>query len=664
MKLFRLSLVICFSSLFIVSASAQVMFDYLRAADDYYKKGDYNSATIYYEKYIKMGGKKGIGNYEPYQVKQVKMQKSGPVKLTSRQEAIYKLAESYRKLNNYAEALQWYKEATEWHQQFPDAKYWYAVSLRTTGDFENAEKAFTDYLATSASNEEYKKAAEKELANLKFINEQLKRPEVARFTVAKKQALQATATYAPVANNNMVVFTASTADTTQKKKTVYINNLYSGYFTDGALSSIQKISFGDNSTMHEGVASITADGNKIYFTRWTGTEGKKLASVYVAEKSAGSWANPVPVTAVNVEGFSSQEPMISPDGNYLIFSSNMPGGEGGFDLYYVQMQNGTVAGKPVNMGKSINTAQNEQAPFYHARTKTFVFSSNGRVGMGGMDFYKATGELPSSLSEPVNMGYPYNSVKDDIYFTASGRNLYNNILFSSDRGSACCLELFGLERSKLAKHITGRVINCKENKTLDSTSLVVTDASGNVVDTLKTDENGNYSLTLADFKNLSLQVQRQGFIPATGSIAAPNEDLDIDSMTAPDICMEPVPIPENKPIVLTNIYFEFAKADIKPESFEFLDSLASFMLKYPTMAIEISGHTDNIGSDEKNQKLSEDRAAAVVKYLTDKGIKAENMQSIGYGETKPVAPNKKPSGKDDPEGRAKNRRIEFKVLHY
>ncbi len=116
-------------------------------------------------------------------------------------------------------------------------------------------------------------------------------------------------------------------------------------------------------------------------------------------------------------------------------------------------------------------------------------------------------------------------------------------------------------------------------------------------------------------------------------------------------------------MVLTNIYFDFGKAEVKPNSFDYLDSMVAIMKEYPTMVIEISGHTDDVGSDEKNMKLSEDRAAAVVKYFESKGIEQERMQSKGYGETQPVAPNKN-NGKDNPAGREKNRRIEFKVLHY
>lgn len=659
------NLFIAFLTLLIINPlHAQVFLDYLKSADSYYRNGDYNSATIYYKKYLDIGAKKGAGNYEPYQVKQVKAQKEGRKKITTREEAVYRLADSYRKLHNFPEALPWYREAAQWRDQFPDAPYWYAVSLRTTGDFENAEKAFEDFLSGSIADADMKTKAEKELANLKFINAQLKKPGVERYSVTKAPVINATSQSAPAMVNNLLYFSASVPDTAKgAKKNAYVNQIYQAFYKDGQAADIASLDFNDEPGMHHSAASLTPDGNTMYLTRWNGSGDSKRANIYRSTKSANGWSQPEAVTGINVDGYSSQEPFITPDGKFLLFSSNRPGGEGKFDIYYVALSNGKISGTITNMGKQFNTPEDERAPYYHERTRTFIYSTNGKVGMGGMDFFKANGEI-TSLSTPVNMGYPYNSIKDDMYFLAYGRNLFNNVLLSSDRGSACCLDLYTLERSKIDKYVTGRIISCKESKALDSTTLVVRDQSGKVVDTLTTDANGYYSLTIPDFKTLSFSLKRKGYIPGGGSVNAPNEDLDIDSITAADICIEPVPIPEDEPIVLTNIYFEFAKADIRPNSFDFLDSLAAFMNKYPTMVIEISGHTDDVGSDEKNQLLSEQRAASVVAYLEGKGVAADRMQSVGFGETKPVAPNKKPNGKDNPEGREKNRRIEFRVLHY
>ncbi len=651
-------------------ASAQVMFDYLRAANDYYAKGEYNSAANYYEKYLKNNSKKRAGEYDPYQVKQVKMQQMGTAaapagsKPVDRQVATYKLADSYRKLNMYAQAIPWYKQAAEWHQQFPDAKYWYAVSLRANKEFEAAEAAFNDFVASPGIDDNLKQLADKEIASLRFINAELNKPYAARFQVNKLNlGINPTSTYAPVVKENQIFFTATTPDTAKGKKDQYNNYLFKASFIDGAVSATERVAFPDNAGLHEGVAAVTPDGSKMYLTRWSGTDVKKVASIYVADKASHGWSAPSALGAdINVPEYSSQEPFVSPDGKYLFFASNMPGGAGKLDLYYVPLQDGNIAGKPVNLG-SLNTPENEQAPFYHEKTKTFVFSSNGRVGMGGMDLYKATGALPASFSEPVNLGHPYNSVKDDNYFFAYGKFLYNDIILSSDRNSVCCYELLSLERNKLEKKITGQVINCKENRPLDSVTVAIVDDKGKEIANLETDDEGRYSFVMQDYANLNVTVRREGFIPARGTVAPPDEYLDLDSIGAKEICMEPVPIPEKKPLVLQNIYFEFAKADLKPESLPYLDSLAEFMKEYPTMVVELGGHTDAVGSDEKNMKLSEERAAAVVKYLTEKGIPAERMTSKGYGETQPVAPNKI-GKKDNPAGREKNRRTEFKVLRY
>ena len=175
---------------------------------------------------------------------------------------------------------------------------------------------------------------------------------------------------------------------------------------------------------------------------------------------------------------------------------------------------------------------------------------------------------------------------------------------------------------------------------------------------------------MTDFENLSISGSVKGFKPATIASETIADD-EVETQVLPELCLQkiidtiPPPPKVDTIVVMNNIYFNFNEATILPESFTYIDAeIVTMMNRYPTMVIEISGHTDNIGKDDYNLKLSERRANAVKDYLASKGIAIARMETKGFGKTKPIAPNKLPSGKDNPEGRAKNRRIEFKVLRY
>ena len=172
------------------------------------------------------------------------------------------------------------------------------------------------------------------------------------------------------------------------------------------------------------------------------------------------------MTTINADGYNTQQPFVTPDGKYLLFSSNRNGGQGGYDLWYAPLENGKP-GTPQNMGAVINTSYDEQAPSYHEASGSLIFSSNGRVGMGGYDFFQSKGSM-GNWGEPENLGYPVNSVKDDIYFTSRGpaKNILEDVVLSSDRDAACCLELFSLKKIRPLKRISGRIISCDPSKPL------------------------------------------------------------------------------------------------------------------------------------------------------------------------------------------------------
>jgi outer membrane protein OmpA-like peptidoglycan-associated protein len=274
------------------------------------------------------------------------------------------------------------------------------------------------------------------------------------------------------------------------------------------------------------------------------------------------------------------------DGKTLLFASDKPGGSGGFDLWYAVLDANGKPEKVVNLGSTINTPSDEQAPFYHEASGTLVFSCNGRVGMGGFDFFYSKGTI-DAWGEPVNFGYPVNSIKDDIYFTSQGsaKNMLENVLLSSDRSAECCLELFTLK------------------------------------------------------KKIPVEPPPAPVVPPV------KEEPKVEAV-----------------IVMENVYYDFDRSSLQQASFPALDRLVGLLNEYPAMVIEIRAHTDDLGNDKYNMQLSEARAKTVVDYLVSKGIDKARLQSKGYGASMPVAPNKHDDGTDNPEGRQKNRRTEFKVL--
>lgn len=669
MKKILCLLVVVFSGLI---TEAQFTYNYLKAADEYYRKADYFSATTYYEKYLNSGKTSKQEAYDPYFVQ--KLSKEQQVAVSNRQQAIYKLAESYRQLHYHVKAEPWYKQAAGFDKNnFPLATYWYAKTLKALEKFDVADSAFKVFTTVYTNNDNYLADARREMSNLDFIKSQMSRKDLHLFTVNKVAgSVNANgASAAPVwVNSNTLWFTSTRSDSSAAKNNVHINRIYQTTYSDGVPNSVSKIDVPQSNGVHQGVVSLTPDGNTLFLTRWVIANGKKTSSLYRSNKQNGQWSEPVVLdSSINANGSSAQQPFVMPDGKSLIFSSDRNGGYGGFDLWSVALQGNSTKGEPVNLGNTINTAFDEVAPYYHAASQQLVFSSDGRTGMGGLDFFasKATG---ATWATPENLGYPINSVKDDVYFVSKGnaKNVLGDVLFSSDRSSPCCLELFSLQKERPLKQISGAVVACDGNSPVVGATVEVVNNNNQVIATKTTNAEGKYSFTLVDFEGLKATASAEGFITNSVAVTPPADDESINQ-NIPTLCLtKPVvdiPPPVDTVVVMDNIYFEFNKATILAESFAAIDNqIVALLNKYPTMVIEIGGHTDALGDDEYNMNLSAARANSVKKYLEGKGIATERLEAKGYGETKPVEPNTKPNGKDNPEGRKKNRRTEFKVLHY
>jgi outer membrane protein OmpA-like peptidoglycan-associated protein len=509
------------------------------------------------------------------------------------------------------------------------------------------------------------------LADVKFIRQQLARNDLDQYQVGSVNINAVGADYAASWNSGGLVFTSTRADSTgakQKNRNPHVNNLYQAQSTDGVFNAAQRLSIPVQEGMEQGIAAFSPAGDRMYFTRWTKKGDRNIASIYVSHLQEGAWSPPVLAGgSINADGYSSQQPHVTADGNYLLFASDRPGGSGGFDLYYASIKGTDAPASVNNFGNTINTKADDQSAFYHSSTQTLVFATKGRVGMGGYDLFESKGAIGRHWSEPKNLGYPVNSVKDDLYFfTRSTDKLLQDVILSSDRSSECCLQLVTVNKV-YKKYVTGIVTDCNTAQPLGSAKVQVNDNSGRSLFTMVTKDDGSYSIELSAFQVMQFTASKESYENGTLDIKPPPGNRD--SLVNPAICLTPVvvvtpdplPEPEEKKKEL-KVYFDFARYNLRPETGVLLDTLVALLKRETKLGIEIYGYTDQKGSDGYNANLSRLRAEACKDYFVKNGIDASRLTVVPKGECCGEKPEKKADGSDDPAARQLNRRVEFKII--
>ncbi len=665
MKVLKTTLILiclCFS------LKAQVSVSNKRIADVYFQNKEYYAAAEYYKKMLQISPD-SLGFKVPYsfetRIKETKLKKD------DYEYAVFQLATSLRLYKNFTDAEKWYAIATQFsNPKYETSGFWYGECLRANLKYEEAISALEQFLKNHKNKDELAQKARAEIESCKFAMNEMKYPKMFRISKLPNTLNGEGSNYAPVYDKSNFYFTSSRpleeAGKNQvldrgkgvvkimKKESPYINTLYT--VTDNNPKnenvSFKKLSI-DVKKMEFAANTIHPNGDFMLLTGWVDKDDKKK-SILISRKINGEWTEPRSIGGeINVNGFNSIQPSITRDGKYLLFASDRPGGYGGYDLWYALLRPDGSVGNAVNFGAKINSKDDEQAPYYQIGRKALIFSSNGRIGLGGFDFYESEGDFVN-WDEPANMGYPFNSAKDDLYFTAiddEGKEGY----ISSDRESLCCLELFYFARDYI--NINGRLVDCVSNKPVEGASVTL--KIGDMLQkTVLSDANGNYRFKINDNRGLQINISKDKFF-AKNVVYNYNQLLQVDTLLSINSCLDPIII--NKPIVLNNIFYEFNSAELTLQSKNTLDTLYQLMIDNPKIDIELSAHTDNIGTAEYNLGLSDRRAKSCVNYLVERGINQDRMTWKGYGFTKPVAPNQLPNGKDNPEGRALNRRTEFKV---
>ncbi len=410
-----------------------------------------------------------------------------------------------------------------------------------------------------------------------------------------------------------------------------------------------------NTPDNEGAHTMTADGKTLYFTACNRRDGKGMCDIYRSEWRGDRWGEPQNLGSPVNSRYSEKHPTISADGRMLLFTSNRPGGKGSFDIWASVREAGGW-GTPVNLGDSVNTGGLEQSPFLHPDGRSLYFSSTGWPGMGQGDLFLSRLDGDHHWSRPVNLGYPLNTYNDEIGLTVNARG--NTAYFASDRGRGTDTDIYTFElppaiRPVLVSYLAGRVFDAHNMKGLSAViRLIDLETEEVVMETASGPGEGDYLVSLPTDRDYALNVSAEGYLFYSAHFSFTGEHSRKQPFQR-DIPMEKIGV--GSAVVLNNIFFNTGSDELLDASLAELNRVAAFLNENPSLAVEISGHTDNTGSAEHNQELSERRAGAVVDYLKGKGIPPARLHPAGYGEREPVA------GNDTEEGRAQNRRTEMKI---
>jgi flagellar motor protein MotB len=440
-----------------------------------------------------------------------------------------------------------------------------------------------------------------------------------------------------------------------------------------------------NTDNNDAVVGVTADGNTLVLYRGAIQGGDIQLSSFKSDKN--KWTRPKSVSGRLTSKDGETSACISPDGKELYYvSRNSKLTLGGKDILFSTLDSKGKWIKPVNLGVTINTSYDEEGVFISPDNKYLYFASKGHNSMGGFDIFRSERREDGSWSDPVNLGYPLNTPDDEIFYITdrTGSHGYYSAIREGGSGSKdiCKVVFLGSEKELILQtedqlvagpgpERTGFLM-IPEIRVLDNSLLL----QGSVVDTIGgvepivakmeffdpstgerkafvvSDTTGSYSVSLPEPLAYAIEINSPGYLYYLDILDFSNETGDVKLHR--NFFLKKVEV--GIKVVLDDIYFETGKAILRPESEDALNQVFRFLQNNPSLKLEISGHTDNTGSLRINQKLSRDRASAVVNYLVGKGIPQEMLESKGYADTQPVASN------STSKGRTQNRRVEFKVL--
>ncbi len=547
---------------------------------------------------------------------------------TKRIEYYYNIAECYRAIGRYDYAAQNYKVAIRLHYPNNEALLNYANMLRITQKFEEATETYRTYLDSVPGD----KRALKGLEAMRKTQEWVANPT--RHIINPIKEINSTASdFSPVfvgGRDNEIIFTSSRKASTGQKESMITGQMYTDLYR--ATFGVQRQKWEQpklldedliiNTGEEEGAASLSLSGEQMIFTRCRYEKSQAMgAELFSTSQSRGSWSDPEKVQVVG-DSIIAAHPALSPDGRFLYFVSDQPGGQGGKDIWRTTVKGGTY-GKPENLGASINTDGDEMFPFVRDNGELY-FASNGHVGQGGFDIFKAVQD-DNRVWTVENMGSPINSSADDFgiaYVVGQDKGM-----FSSNRKGSRGDDIYSFVVPPKIYSVETEIFDKETNTKLDGATMRVIGTDGTNMKVSA--KNGKFKMKLKPETEYIFAAFKDGYL--RDKAAANTIGLD-DSK---DFRFEMFLTPTDAPIKIDNINYEFGSWELLESSKVALDTLIEILVFNPTIVVEIMAHTDHVGSDQFNFELSQKRAQSVVDYLIEKGINPERVVAKGYGETWP-----------------------------
>jgi outer membrane protein OmpA-like peptidoglycan-associated protein len=614
--------------------------------------------------------RRAIGRYESARMNyQVYNYTAAEADLLAALEAAPSFTEAYLLLGQvYTDTRQIDKSIRAYEQalaidpvSFPKVMFFLGVNQLSVGLYKDAKKNFEKFLATGYMTEELRVQTRKNIIDCEFAIKAMMNPVPFNPINLGPNINSENDEYWPSlsADECILVFTVllPVKSTDPKFATYKQEDFYYSTRENGIWSKAKDAGYPLNTTNNEGAQTITGDGQVMFFTGCMREDGYGLCDIYVSENIGKTWSEPVNIGPVINTGYSEKQPSVSSDGRTLYFISDRPGGYGNYDIWCSHRAEDGSWLAPVNLGDSINTQEIDQSPFIHPDNKTLYFSSDGWPGMGGFDLFVSRIKESGTWSTPVNLGYPINTQfhEEGLIVNATGNKAY----FSSNRVQGKGRDIFEFDlyekvRPILVSYMKGTVYDAVSLQKLEAEFELIDLKTGSVI--IKSNSRpvtGQFLICIPADADYALNISKKGYLFYSDNFTMDKVYQQKEPFLI-DIPLQPLNV--GTKTVLRNVFFETDSANLIDASRIELDIVLEFLNSNPTLTVEISGHTDNIGTAAYNQKLSDKRAASVVQYLRVHGISENRISSKGYGMSQPVESN------DTPRGRAANRRTELKIL--
>lgn len=589
----------------IVSCSNEAV--YYKKGEQAYSMGEYYSAAQFFKK-----------SYSAIPTKDK----------PKRADRAFRMADCYRRINNPQKAMQAYQNAVRYGHPDSTALLHLGMQQLKLANYKGARESFSQYVQKDPSSE----LGHSGLLSCELAPQWKANPNLYK---VKKEALfnSSRSDFSPMLfgdDCDQILITSTRRDAIGDEMNGVTGVKYADMFIarkdeNKKWKDVEEIESDINSEYEDGVSCISPDGKILYFTRCAShPDYPRNAEIYKSTRSDAAWGKPVKCELSKDTLSSYAHPAVSPDGQWLYFVSDMPGGEGGYDIWRARILADGFGGVE-NVGRPINTAGNEMFPSFRPNGDLY-FSSDGHPGMGGLDIFIAT---PDSIRGWIveNQQYPLNSNADDFGMTFDG--LHNRGFFSSSRGdnNRGWENIYSFELPEILQTVTGWVYEKDGYELPEALVYVVGDDGTNEKISVKGD--GSFQ------KILKPGVKYVMLGTASGYLNVKQEISVRQSEESEDYTLQfPLP-PINIPVLIDNIFYEFDKATLTAESTEALDKLVLMLNENPNITIELSAHCDYRGNDLYNQRLSQRRAESVVRYLIDHGIKKDRLTAVGYGESRP-----------------------------